>query len=444
MRKNGKNGLPLGSGLYWKRDVLYVEIWHGGKKLGQFSTRTADTNQALRFKDAKLAELLKAEQTHIADLAKGVRVSELLQDYIANLERREADSGAYMMSRKYEKPSYKAATRINKHLVPAFGKLKPEGVTTDVLIAYKNNRTRQHGKVPTINSEFRILRAALRRGTKTTPKKVNPLHIPDFSEVINDKAEKKAARTSTISEEQYTAIMENGSEHLKPVFVTCIYTGVRAKEIKFVRRDQVDFDANMIQLRAGETKDGDARIVPMNDRVRAVLLAWEEKTKQDFPKTRWFFHQNGEQLGSWKTAWNATLRRAGLRVLVLDKDGKEKVTAKGRKVWKNLVKFHDTRRTNITQMDELGLQEKDMMKVSGHKTVAMSRRYNQSKKAAESVRIAQNAALGKEASAPAAVAPSPSNGDWKASLKDLKETFEAGLLPEDLYRAEVSKVLESR
>jgi hypothetical protein len=150
MRKNGKNGLPLGSGLYWKRDVLYVELWHGGKKLGQFSTRTADTYQALKFKDAKLAELLKAQATAVADLAKGVRVLNLLHDYVANLERREMDSGAYMMSRKYEKPSYKAATRINKHLVPAFGNLKPEGVTTDVLIAYKGKRSREHAKVPTI------------------------------------------------------------------------------------------------------------------------------------------------------------------------------------------------------------------------------------------------------------------------------------------------------
>lgn len=91
MRKNGKNGLPLGSGLYWKREVIYVELWHGGKRLGQFSTATSDTYQALKFKDAKLAELLKAEETQIADLAKGVRVSDLLQDYVANLERRETD-----------------------------------------------------------------------------------------------------------------------------------------------------------------------------------------------------------------------------------------------------------------------------------------------------------------------------------------------------------------
>ncbi len=130
----------------------------------------------------------------------------------------------------------------------------------------------------------------------------------------------------------------------------------------------------MIQLLAGETKDGDPRIVPINDRVREVLVAWEEKTKENYPKTRWFFHQNGEQLGNWKTAWNATLRRAALRVPVVDSKGNQKVSSTGRKVWKNLVKFHDTRRTNVTNMDGLELQEKDIMRVSGHKTVAMSRR----------------------------------------------------------------------
>jgi hypothetical protein len=57
---------------------------------------------------------------------------------------------------------------------------------------------------------------------------------------------------------------------------------------------------------------------------------------------------------------------------------------------KNLVKFHDTRRTNVTNMDGLELQEKDMMRVSGHQTETLSRRYNQFKQSAERVRIAKN------------------------------------------------------
>jgi hypothetical protein len=34
--------------------------------------------------------------------------------------------------------------------------------------------------------------------------------------------------------------------------------------------------------------------------------------------------------------------------------------------------------------------------------------------------------------------------DWKAELRDLKETFDAGLLPEDLYKSEVAGVMRRR
>src|SRR5260221_9880102 len=122
MKKHGPNGLPLGSGLYWNKETIYVELWHGGEKLGQFSSKTADVQKALRFKDAKLKELIKAEEAAIADLKRGVRVAELFDDYIGRLKRRESDSGSYSEGRSYDTQSYRATSRINKHLVPSFGK----------------------------------------------------------------------------------------------------------------------------------------------------------------------------------------------------------------------------------------------------------------------------------------------------------------------------------
>src|SRR5260370_6510196 len=106
MKRHVRNGLPLGSGLYWNKETIYVELWHGGEKLGQFSTKTADVQKALRFKDAKLKELIKAEEAAIADLKKGVRVAELFDDYIGRLKRRETDGGAYFEGRGYHKQSY--------------------------------------------------------------------------------------------------------------------------------------------------------------------------------------------------------------------------------------------------------------------------------------------------------------------------------------------------
>jgi integrase len=437
------NGLPTGSGLYWKRGTIYLK--HQGKS---YCTGTSDTGAAVRFKLDKIAQL------HVNDgapeLARGVRVNELLDDYIANLESRELDAGAYQ-ARKYDSNSYKAASRIDKHLRPAFGKLKPSELTSDSLLAWRDKRRRQSYSVVSINGDLRILRAALRRGTKTTPRKVNPLHIPDFGAIINEKAEKNAARTGIITDEQFQLVMHNASEHLKPVFVAVMYTGVRKKEITFVRRSNVNFDNNSILLNAGETKNGDIRVVPMNDLVKPILAAWEAQTRKLFPKTPWFFHQGGEQLGSFTTAWNSTLRRAGLRVPVLNEDGEQKTTksketGKLTKVWKNLVKFHDTRRTNVTEMDELEIQEKDIMRVSGHKNPSQSRKYNQSKKAAERVRLAQNKKLGLAVAVSdgSSVASVASMSDWKTRIRDLKEMLDGGLLTNEAYLTLVRDVIAQK
>jgi hypothetical protein len=45
---------------------------------------------------------------------------------------------------------------------------------------------------------------------------------------------------------------------------------------------------------------------------------------------------------------------------------------------------------------------------------------------------------------PAASQAQPAAFDWKAELRDLKDAFDAGLLPEDLYKAEVAAVMHRR
>jgi len=366
-----KTKLP--TGFWWKRKTIYYRIWHHEKEYGPYCAHTSNIKEAQRHKAERSAEIVRGEKL---DTERGVRIDDLFDDYVEHLKRKERDGGAYAAHTK-DTPSYKASSRIDKNLRPFFGNLKPEpdSLIPQLLTRYKDMRRKQ-ASVSTVNTEFRLLRAALRRGVKN--KKVNPLHVPDFSSVINEKAEKAAARTGLITPEQYDLIMGALADHLKPVFMAVYFSGVRQKEIKFVRRNQVNFETHMIDLLAGETKDGDLRVVPMDDQTEPIMKAWEAKTAQEYPKCEWFFHYNGEQIGSWVTAWNAALRRVGLRVKVLNPDGtpKMKTATSGKRVqvWKNLVRFHDTRRTNITSMDLIGLSEKDNMRVSGHKTVPQNRR----------------------------------------------------------------------
>jgi integrase len=415
-------GLPVGQGMYWKRGVIYVAIWYGGKKQS-YCCGTDKPEEARKFRAKKLAELVTEDDSRVKT---GIRCGELLTRYIAKLKRKEEDAGEYMTANPKATVSYKTASSI-KHLA-RFEKIQPKDITTDMLNAYHDERIKVAGVV-TVNRELGYLRTAINDGVKDG--KVNRNHVPT-KWPINIAAERNAAHTGIITDQQYQDIMKVAADHLRPILATVMYVGVRSKEIKFVRTEQVHFDTLTIDLLAGETKEGDPRILPINNHVKEILLDWQRKTQENWPGTKWFFHFEGKQIKSWKTAWHAALRRCGLRVKL--ENGK----------WKNLVRFHDTRRAAITGMDTIGGSEADTQVVSGHKTKSMARQYNQSPAAVERIRLAQNAALVPVNTPEPIAAPATTANDWKAELRELKATFDEGLLPEDLYKAEVVNVMANR
>jgi hypothetical protein len=86
----------------------------------------------------------------------------------------------------------------------------------------------------------------------------------------------------------------------------------------------------------------------------------------------------------------------------------------------------------------------------GHVTEAMSDRYNTGSVAhVKRIRAAFGAKPTQDTSEVVSTQPAPSKTppaafDWKAELRDLKEAFDAGLLPEDLYKTEVTAVMRKR
>ena len=176
-------------------------------------------------------------------------------------------------------------------------------------------------------------------------------------------------------------------------------------------------DNARIELREDETKNSDARPVAIvSDELKNILIAWREQTRKEYPNAETFFHMDGERLGDWKKAWEGALLRCGLRT-------KEEKTGK----WVNAVIFYDTRRTARTRLDEMGVSQEDAKLQMGHKTDAMSERYNQSKKGIERIREAARAKASKPTIQPPTVAPGPS-GDVVAQLREAGEMLTAGLL----------------
>jgi integrase len=123
--------------------------------------------------------------------------------------------------------------------------------------------------------------------------------------------------------------------------------------------EQIDLRRRQIRLNAGETKNDEGRVLPvygeMIPRLAAALTGRRQqarRTKQ-FPSP-WLFHdEQGQPILSFYKAWKAACKRANVPDQL----------------------FHDLRRSAVRNMERAGIPRSVAMKISGHKTEAVYRRY---------------------------------------------------------------------
>jgi len=128
-------------------------------------------------------------------------------------------------------------------------------------------------------------------------------------------------------------------------------SSMRSGEILNLTWDRVDFRARLIRLKAEDTKTDDARLVPLTADLTARL--------KDLYKVRYLnephvFLVKGKSVQSIKTAFNAACRRAGIEDF----------------------RFHDFRHTAVTNMRRAGIDHLTIMRITGHKTMEVFKRYN--------------------------------------------------------------------
>jgi len=99
------------------------------------------------------------------------------------------------------------------------------------------------------------------------------------------------------------------------------------------------------------------RVFPFTQEWRELLVA--QKAARDQLRRKkgivcpWVFHRNGAQIKGYDKAWRSACRRAGVP---------------GRHV-------HDFRRTTVRRLQQAGISRSVGMKLTGHKTESVYRRY---------------------------------------------------------------------
>jgi integrase len=189
------------------------------------------------------------------------------------------------------------------------------------------------------------------------------------------------ARSGFFEAEHFAAVVAKLPADLKPLAQVAYITGWRVpSELQTRQWKNIDFKAGWMRLEPGETKNGEGRMFPLTADLRAVLEAQRKRTEALEQATDrvipWVFwrmkgpgvRKAGQPVASFRKAWMTACVAAGLGREM--RDGKGKLTGK-----ESFRLAHDFRRTAVRNLERAGVPRSVAMKLTGHKTEAVYRRY---------------------------------------------------------------------
>ncbi len=251
-----------------------------------------------------------------------------------------------------------------RRLRGVFGTARAVGITADRLTGYVKQRFDEGAAASTVRNELNALRRAFRLAKKAG----RVARVPEFPTL-----ELHNTRTGFFETPDLQALLVELPEPLRPLIEFLHLTGWRSGEALALQWGQVDFRAGMLRLEPETTKNDEGRMFPfavlpplraLLDRQRAHTTAVERRLGQVIPHV---FHRDGRPIGDFHKTWYAAIERAAYQgggpVRTLVRPG-----LVGRLV-------HDLRRTAVRNLERAGVSRSVAMKLTGHKTESVYRRY---------------------------------------------------------------------
>ena len=175
-----------------------------------------------------------------------------------------------------------------------------------------------------------------------------------------EKLQEDNVRTGFFERHQLEGLVKELPDYLKPVAIVAYITGWRIKSELLSRQWlHVDFDHGWLRIEPGEPKNREGRNFPFADipdlhyaltEQRRVTEAFQVRTSSIVP---WVFHREGNQIKDFRGAWKGACVRAGIPARIP----------------------HDFRRTAIRNLERSSIPRSAAMKMVGHKTESVYRRY---------------------------------------------------------------------
>jgi len=314
---------PKGSANWWIKYRLNGRVYV--EATGSRDRRLAEEKLKEKMARKALGELKPIPTINFEDMAQLV-----ITDYQIN-ERKSLDRVNYSL----------------EHLEVFFGNCKAQSISSEMVHVYILQRRDQRAKNATINRELAVLKRMFKLAK-----------ISNKPEIVT--LQENNIRTGFFEPGEFLTLREALPDYLKPVVTFAYYTGWRKSEILSLRWNQVDLEARIVRLNPGTTKNNSGRVIALDGELLATIEGQWERSHAEVRGqgsaliSPYVFHNKGNPIRDFRSAWKSVLEDSGLS---------------GRL-------FHDFRRTAIRNMVRAGVPQSVAMKISGHRTDAIFRRYD--------------------------------------------------------------------
>ncbi len=320
----------------WQRSAIWwIAYYHNGYELRE-SSGSKNRGDARRLLRDKLAA--STTGTLITGHAQRLQFSDLVDKL-------------YLDYRRNSRRSIDRVEDAVSHLEYYFSEFRASDISDEAIEQYVDQRLDVHSAaVTTVKYELALLKRMFALSCKPLPVR------PDFPCLrLNN------VRKGFFEDSEFFKLKEQIDMDLRPVMEFAYLTGWRIKsEIPPLRWGvNVDFVAGEVRLEPGTTQNGDGRVFPfhvlpeladMLERQRSHTRALEIDTHKTIP---WVFHRQGNRIKDFRVAW---------RKAVIAAEIPEKIP-------------HDFRRTAVRNLERAGVPRSVAMKLVGHKTESVYRRY---------------------------------------------------------------------
>ena len=304
-----------------------IRFYQDGK-LRRETAGTPDKAAAEEFLKRRLNEVLRGVFTPVSDRPTFFQMrATLIENY--EFKRNRTD-----------------AARHTIRLAEYFGDIKGEDITEENIKQYSRQRLKHGAAAATLKRELALLKRMLRLSSSRLPR----VPLVDMPRVDN-------ARQGFFEEKDFQAILPHLPPHARNLVEFLYLTGWRSGEAFRLTWPDVDWDEQTVHLR--DSKNREPRLFPFKyharlevvlRRQRADVAAWELKKGCACLSV---FHWKGRPIQKLRRSWRNACIKAGLPGRLL----------------------HDFRRTAVRNLIRAGVQQAIAMKITGHKTDSIFRRY---------------------------------------------------------------------